>query len=79
VIASGQYPRSIAQDHQPLRIVFNGGFVERARDSKAVMLHQYSLNPGALAAIAEQFNGVVASQATILAGAIPLVHPAASP
>jgi hypothetical protein len=44
-----------------------------------MMLHQYSLNPGALAAIAEQFNGVVASQATILAGAIPLVHPAASP
>jgi hypothetical protein len=79
VIASGQYPRSVAQDHQPLGIIFNGGFVERARDSKAMMLHQYSLNPGALAAIAKQFNGVVALHATILADAMPLVHPAASP
>jgi hypothetical protein len=68
--------RPVAQDHQTLWIIFNGGFVERARSSKIVVLHEYSLNAGALAAIAKQFNGVLASHAIILAEAMLGVYPA---
>jgi len=53
LIAALQYPRPIAQDHQALRIIFNGGFVERARRSKAVVLHEYAFDAGALATIAK--------------------------
>jgi hypothetical protein len=39
-----------------------------------VVLHEYSLNAGVLAAIAEQFNGVLASHAIILAAAMTSLH-----
>ena len=45
--------RPIVQDHQALWIIFNGGFVERARRSKAVVLHEYAFDAGALATIAK--------------------------
>jgi hypothetical protein len=44
-----------------------------------VVLHEYSLNAGALAAIAEQFDGVLASHAIILAEAMLGVYPAEMP
>ena len=53
LIAALQYPRPVAQDHQALWIIFNGGFVERARRSKAVVLHEYAFDAGALATIAK--------------------------
>jgi hypothetical protein len=40
------------------------------------VLHEYSLKAGALAAIAEQFNGVLALHAIILAEARLGEHPA---
>lgn len=43
------------------------------------MLHEYSLDAGALAAIAEQFNGVLASHAIILAEAMLSVYLAEKP
>jgi hypothetical protein len=53
LIAARQYARAVAQHHQTLRIIFNGGFVERPRSGKAVVLHEYTLNAVALATIAE--------------------------
>lgn len=75
LVAARQYSRAIAQDHQALGIIFYSGFVERPRRSKTVVRHEYSLNAGALAAIAEQFNPVLAFHAIILAKAVPRVHP----
>ncbi|MGB6287015.1 MAG: hypothetical protein WBG18_21825, partial [Xanthobacteraceae bacterium] len=79
MIAARQYSRPVAQNHQTLRIIFNGGFVECARSSKIVVPHEYSLDAGLLAAIAEQFNGVLASHAIILAEAMLRVYPAEKP
>jgi hypothetical protein len=53
LITALQYSRPVAQDHQTLWIIFNGGFVERAGRSKAMVLHEYVFDPGVLATIAE--------------------------
>ena len=52
-VAALQYSRPVAQDHQTFWIIFNGGFVERARRSQAVVLHEYAFDAGALATIVE--------------------------
>lgn len=44
-----------------------------------MVLHEYSLDAGALTAIAEQFNGVLASHAIILAEAMVSVYLAEKP
>ena len=53
LIAALQYSRAVAQDHQTLWIIFDGGFVERARRSKAMVLHEHAFDAGALATIAK--------------------------
>jgi hypothetical protein len=53
LIAALQYFPPVAQDHQALWIVFDGGFVERTRRSKAMVLHEYAFDAGVLATIAK--------------------------
>jgi hypothetical protein len=53
LIAALQYFPPVAQDHQAPWVVFDGGFVERARRSKAMVLHEYAFDAGALATIAK--------------------------
>jgi hypothetical protein len=53
LIAALQYSRPVAQNHQTLWIIFYGGFVERARRSKTMVLHEYAFDAGALATTAE--------------------------
>jgi hypothetical protein len=75
LITARQYSRAVAQDHQPLGIIFNGGFVERARNGEIMVLHEDPLDAGALAALAEQFDPVLALHASILATAGFGVYP----
>jgi hypothetical protein len=53
LIAARQNSRAIAQDHQTFWIIFNGGFVERARRSKIAVPHEDAFDAGALATIAK--------------------------
>jgi hypothetical protein len=74
-IAARQYSRAVAQDHQPLGIIFDRGLIERARNSKTMVLHKNSLDAGALAALAKEFDAVPASHRTTLTDAKPGAYP----